>query len=67
MTDSLMSPSAAAKGQGVIDAILEVRNKIGISTKVLKVFSRKTRLTCLNAEKGLQVLTEYMPCISDST
>lgn len=34
MTDSLMSPSTAAKGQGVIDAILEVRNKIGISTKL---------------------------------
>lgn len=55
MTDSLMSPSTASKGQGVIDAILEVRNKIGISTKLPYVFTRKTRLTCLNGEEGLQV------------
>ena len=49
MTDSLMSPSTAAKGQGVIDAILEVRNKIGISTKLPWVFTRKTRLTCIHS------------------
>ena len=55
MTDSLMSPSTAAKGQGVIDAILEVRNKIGISTKLSQVFTRKTRLTCIHTEEGLQV------------
>ena len=54
MTDSLMSPSTAAKGQGVIDAILEVRNKIGISTKLPWVFTRKTRLTCIHSEEGLK-------------
>lgn len=54
MTDSLMSPSTAAKGQGVIDAILEVRNKIGISTKLPWVFTRKMRLTCIDSEEGLK-------------